>query len=68
MTIEKTTTELAQLPGLEAPVTGAQPSPEKIIERGPDEAPDALLRDGRTGRSLTDIGSSSSESSSARSG
>ena len=35
MTIEKTTTELAQLPGLEAPVKGALPSPEKIIERGP---------------------------------
>ena len=35
MTIEKTTTELTQLPGLEAPVTGALPSPEKTIEMGP---------------------------------
>ena len=35
MPIESTTTELTQLPGLEAPATGALPSPEKIIELGP---------------------------------
>ncbi|HKB19407.1 MAG TPA: ribose-phosphate pyrophosphokinase [Gaiellaceae bacterium] len=35
MQIESTTTELTQLPGLEAPATGAVPSPERFIERGP---------------------------------
>ena len=35
MPIENTTTELTQLPGLEAPTTGAVPSPERFIERGP---------------------------------
>jgi ribose-phosphate pyrophosphokinase len=34
MTVESTT-ELTQLPGLEAPATGAVPSPERFIERGP---------------------------------
>ena len=56
MTIEKTTTELAQLPGLEAPVTGALPSPEKIIELGPMKR--LMLFSGRSNRPLAeDIGS-----------
>jgi ribose-phosphate pyrophosphokinase len=55
MTIEKTTTELTQLPGLEAPVTGALPSPEKIIELGPMKR--LMLFSGRSNRPLAeDIG------------
>jgi ribose-phosphate pyrophosphokinase len=33
--IETGTTELTQLPGLEAPVVSPQPNPERFIERGP---------------------------------
>jgi ribose-phosphate pyrophosphokinase len=33
--IETGTTELTQLPGLEAPVASPQPNPERFIERGP---------------------------------
>jgi ribose-phosphate pyrophosphokinase len=33
--IETGTTELAQLPGLEAPAMSPQPNPERFIERGP---------------------------------
>jgi ribose-phosphate pyrophosphokinase len=33
--IETGTTELTQLPGLEAPAVSTQPSPERFIERGP---------------------------------
>ena len=55
MTIESTTTELTQLPGLEAPVTGALPSPEKIIELGPMKR--LMLFSGRSNRPLAeDIG------------
>ena len=35
MSVEGVTTELAQLPGLEAPAVSTQPSPERFIERGP---------------------------------
>jgi ribose-phosphate pyrophosphokinase len=55
MTIEKTATELTQLPGLEAPVSGALPSPEKIIELGPMKR--LMLFSGRSNRALAeDIG------------
>jgi ribose-phosphate pyrophosphokinase len=55
MPIESTTTELTQLPGLEAPVTGAFPSPEKIIELGPMKR--LMLFSGRSNRPLAeDIG------------
>jgi ribose-phosphate pyrophosphokinase len=55
MTIESTTTELTQLPGLEAPATGALPSPEKIIELGPMKR--LMLFSGRSNRALAeDIG------------
>jgi ribose-phosphate pyrophosphokinase len=55
MTIESTTTELTQLPGLEAPVSGALPSPEKIIELGPMKR--LMLFSGRSNRPLAeDIG------------
>jgi ribose-phosphate pyrophosphokinase len=35
MSVEGVTTELAQLPGLEAPAVSTQPSPDRFIERGP---------------------------------
>ena len=55
MPIESTTTELTQLPGLEAPATGALPSPEKIIELGPMKR--LMLFSGRSNRALAeDIG------------
>jgi ribose-phosphate pyrophosphokinase len=55
MTTESTTTELTQLPGLEAPVSGALPSPEKIIELGPMKR--LMLFSGRSNRPLAeDIG------------
>ena len=52
MTIESTTTELTQLPGLEAPATGALPSPEKIIELGPMKR--LMLFSGRSNRPLAE--------------
>src|SRR2546426_6259181 len=51
MTVESTT-ELTQLPGLEAPATGALPSPEKIIELGPMKR--LMLFSGRSNRPLAD--------------
>ena len=55
MPIESTTTELTQLPGLEAPTTGALPSPEKIIELGPMKR--LMLFSGQSNRPLAeDIG------------
>ena len=55
MTIESTTTELTQLPGLEAPATGALPSPERFIERGPWKR--LMLFSGRSNQPLAeDIG------------
>jgi len=55
MPIESTTTELTQLPGLEAPATGAVPSPDKIIELGPMKR--LMLFSGRSNRPLAeDIG------------
>ena len=52
MTIESTTTELTQLPGLEAPATGALPSPDKIIELGPMKR--LMLFSGRSNRPLAE--------------
>jgi len=55
MPIESTTTELTQLPGLEAPTTGALPSPEKTIEMGPMKR--LMLFSGSSNRALAeDIG------------
>jgi ribose-phosphate pyrophosphokinase len=55
MPIESATTELTQLPGLEAPATGALPSPEKTIEMGPMKR--LMLFSGRSNRALAeDIG------------
>jgi ribose-phosphate pyrophosphokinase len=55
MPIESTTTELTQLPGLEAPATGGVPSPDKIIELGPMKR--LMLFSGRSNRPLAeDIG------------
>jgi ribose-phosphate pyrophosphokinase len=55
MPIESTTTELTQLPGLEAQATGAAPSPEKTIEMGPLKR--LMLFSGRSNRALAeDIG------------
>jgi len=56
MTIESTTTELTQLPGLEVPATSELPSPEHFIERGPWKR--LMLFSGRSNRPLAeDIGS-----------
>jgi ribose-phosphate pyrophosphokinase len=55
MTVESGTTELTQLPGLEAPATGALPSPARFIERGPWKR--LMLFSGRSNRPLAeDIG------------
>jgi ribose-phosphate pyrophosphokinase len=55
MSVETGTTELTQLPGLEAPVVSELPSPERFIERGPWKR--LMLFSGRSNRPLAeDIG------------
>ena len=52
MSVEGVTTELAQLPGLEAPAVSTQPSPERFIERGPWKR--LMLFSGSSNRPLAD--------------
>jgi ribose-phosphate pyrophosphokinase len=55
MSVDTSTTELTQLPGLEAPSSTALPSPERFIERGPWKR--LMLFSGRSNRPLAeDIG------------
>jgi ribose-phosphate pyrophosphokinase len=50
--IETGTTEVTQLPGLEAPAMSPQPKPERFIERGPMKR--LMLFSGRSNRPLAD--------------
>jgi ribose-phosphate pyrophosphokinase len=52
MSVEGVTTELAQLPGLEAPAVSTQPSPDRFIERGPWKR--LMLFSGNSNRPLAD--------------